>query len=96
MIAKIEGNSSLQGTGSWCIGKSMTALGIRHLLRGSVFRPFTVHAEGKSFHVLHPEFAALTGPGKTLILLHKEDNAFDLVDVEVIARVEVHEAKGRG
>jgi hypothetical protein len=74
----------------------MTADELRGLLRGAVFRPFTVHAEGKSFYVPHPEFAALTGPGKTLILLHKDDNAFDLLDVDLIARVEVHEPSGQG
>ena len=69
----------------------MTSDEVRQLLRGSSFRPFTVFGEGKSFLVPHPEFAALTGPGKTLIILHKEDNAFDLLDVDLIARVEVHE-----
>lgn len=73
----------------------MTTLELRQLLRGSAFRPFTVYAEGKSFHVPHPEFATLTGPGKTLILLHKDDNGFDLVDVELIVRVEVHDPQGR-
>ncbi len=37
------------------------------------------------------EFAALTGVGQTLIILHKGDNGFGLLDVPLIARVEVHE-----
>jgi len=73
----------------------MTSGELRQLLRGTAFRPFTVHAEGKAFHVPHLDFAALTGPGKTLILLHGDDNAFDLLDVDLIARVEVHEPSGR-
>lgn len=28
--------------------------------------------------------------------MHKEDNGFDLVDVDLIARVEVQEERGRG
>ena len=28
----------------------------------------------------------MTGPGKTLIILHKDDNAFDLLDVSLITR----------
>ena len=71
----------------------MTAGEIRQLLRGSAFRPFTVYANGKSFRISHPEFAALTGPGETLIVLHKDDNGFDLVDVPLIARVEVHDPR---
>jgi hypothetical protein len=68
----------------------MTAEELRPLLRASASRPFTVHADGKSFPISHREFAFLTGPGQTLIILHKEDNGFDLVDVELIVRVEVH------
>lgn len=72
---------------------AMTADELRQLLRRSAFRPFTVFAEGKAFFIPHPEFAALTGPGKTLIVLHKDDNAFDLLDVDLIARVEVQEPR---
>jgi hypothetical protein len=64
---------------------------LRPLLHGAAFRPFTVYAEGKAFTIRHPEFAALTPPGRTLIVLHKDDNAFDLVDVELIERIKVHE-----
>lgn len=70
---------------------TMTADELRQLIRSSTFRPFTVYAEGKSFFVPHPEFVALTGPGRTLIILHKDDNGFDLLDVALIARVEVQE-----
>jgi len=54
---------------------------------------FAVHADGKSFHISQPEFAALTGPGQTLIILHKHDNGFDLVVVSLIARVEGHDPR---
>jgi hypothetical protein len=69
----------------------MTTSEIRQLLRGAASRPFTVHADGKTYFIDHPELAALTPPGKTLVVFHKEDNAFDLVDLELIVRVEVHE-----
>jgi hypothetical protein len=72
----------------------MTAEEMRPMLRVSAFRPFTVFAGDQSFHIAHPEFAALTGPGQTLIVLHKEDNGFDLLDVSLIGRVEVHEPTG--
>ena len=70
----------------------MTGDELKQLLRTSAFRPFTVYAEGKAFLIPQPEFAALTGPGRTLIVLHKEDNGFDLLDVNLIARAEVHES----
>jgi len=72
----------------------MTTAELRPLLRGAAFRPFTVYAEGKAFTIRHPEFAVLTGRGRTLIVLHKNDDAFDLLDVDLIARAEVHERVG--
>lgn len=74
----------------------MTTDELRQLLRGAAFRPFTVYTDGKAFVIPHPEFAALTPPGKTLIVFHKDDNAFDLLDVELIARVEVQEPQPTG
>ena len=59
----------------------MTTEAVRQLLRGSVFRPFTVYADGKPYHVPHPEFAMLTPPGRTLVVMHQNDNALDLLDV---------------
>jgi len=44
--------------------KNMIADELKQLLRGSAFRPFTVHAEGRDFLISHPEFAALSPPGR--------------------------------
>jgi len=70
----------------------MTGDELRQMLRGAAFRPFTVYAEGKGFHVPHPESAALTPNGRTLIVMHKEDAALDLLDVALIARAEIQES----
>ena len=71
----------------------MTGDELRQLLRSSAFRPFTVYTDGKEFFIPHPEFAALSGPwtgsGQTLVIFHKEDNGFDLLDVGLVSRVEV-------
>jgi len=72
---------------------ALTADELRQLLRGSVFRPFTVHAEGKDFLISHPEFAALSPRGDTLIIFHKDDSAFEILDVSLIERIAVHESK---
>jgi hypothetical protein len=69
----------------------MTTAELRQLLRGAAFRPFTVYAEGKGFFIPHPEFATLTPRGGTLIVMHKDDDALDLLDVSLIARAEIHE-----
>ena len=71
----------------------MTADELRQLLRGSAFRPFTVYVGEQAFHIGHPEFATLTPRGQTLIVLHKDDEAFDILDVALIGRAVVHEAK---
>jgi len=69
----------------------MTTDELRQMLRGAAFRPFTVYAEGKAFFVPDPEFAMLTPRGGTLIVMHKDDDALDLLDVGLIARAEIHE-----
>jgi len=75
----------------------MSADELRTLLRANPFQPFTVYLpRDKPFTVPHPDFAALTPPGRTLIVLHGEDNGFDLLDVPLISRVEVHQATSSG
>jgi hypothetical protein len=74
--------------------KTMNADELKQLLRGSAFRPFTVHAEGADFLISHPEFAALSPRGDTLIIFHKDDSAFDILDVSLIARTAVHGKNG--
>ena len=67
---------------------------IRSLLRASPFRPFTiVMASEKTFHVPHPDFAFLTPPGMALIIGRAENNAVDILDVPLIARIEVPELR---
>jgi hypothetical protein len=74
----------------------MTTEELRQMLQRSAFRPFTVYAEGKAFFIPHPEFAFLTGRGGTLVVLHKDDDALDLLDVSLIARAEIHDSAKRG
>ena len=76
-------------------GEGMRTDELRQLLRGSAFRPFTVYVGEQGFHVPHPEFAALTPRGQTLIVLHKDDEAFDILDVALIGRAEVQQRKAK-
>jgi hypothetical protein len=74
-------------------GEGMTTDELRQMLRSAAFRPFTVYAEGKAYFIPHPEFATLTPRGRTLIVMHKDNDALDLLDVSLIARAEIHERK---
>lgn len=77
--------------------RAVTADELRQLLHASPFRPFTVYlASEKAFPIRHADFAALTPKGRTLIVMHADDEAFEILDVPLIARVEVHNAKHSG
>ena len=73
----------------------MNAAELKQLLHASPFRPFTVYlASEKAFAVPHVDFAALSPTGRTLIVFRKEDGVFDILDVPLIARLEVQETAG--
>ena len=70
----------------------MNAAELKQVLHATPFRPFTVHlARDKAFSVPHEDFAALSPNGRTLIVFRKEDGVFDILDVPLIARLEVQE-----
>lgn len=70
---------------------------LKQLLHGSPFRPFTVYLPNdKAFAVPHQDFAWLTPKGRTLVVALADKDAFDLLDVALIARVEVQEQIGTG
>ena len=87
------GNAALAKSRAAWQRKGMNAAELRHLLHATPFRPFTVYlASEKAFAVPHTDFAALSPAGRTLIVFRKEDGAFDILDVPLIARLEVQEA----
>lgn len=49
-------------------------------------------ASEKFFIIPHPDFALLTPKGRTLVVSHVDNEAVDLLDVALIAGVEIHEA----
>ena len=69
---------------------------IRSLLRATPFRPFTVVLiSERSYHIPHQDFAFLNPSGQVLIVAKAENNSFDILDVPLIARVEVPEKPAR-
>jgi len=68
---------------------SMKADELRTLLRTSPFRPITICTGSKKRYTIpHPEFAALSPDGDTLIIFLPQ-GGHDVVDVPWIERVEV-------
>ena len=75
----------------------MKADEIRTLLKAAPFRPFTVYLAGdKSFRVPHLEFASLSPTGRTMIIFYNDKEAFEILDVPLIAWIEVHETTSSG
>ena len=70
---------------------------IRILLKATPFKPFTVYMPSeKSFLVPHPEFALLTQTGRTLVISYSDKEAVEILDVPLIARVEVQQTSAAG
>ncbi len=63
---------------------------IRSLLQAAPFKPFTVFTVSeKAYPVPHPDFAFLTPNGQMLIIARADSGTVDLLDVPLIARIEV-------
>lgn len=62
---------------------------LRNLMRAQPFRPFTIHLpEGRQVQVVHHDFALLSPDGRTL-LAYGPDNSLNMIDVMLIASIEV-------
>ncbi|MFN0012078.1 MAG: hypothetical protein ACKVS8_10585 [Phycisphaerales bacterium] len=74
----------------------MTIEQLRRTHAARPFRPFTIHvADGRSFKISHPEFLAITGAGRTVIVGSERDDSFEVVDLLLVTTLQVHE-NGRG
>ena len=67
----------------------MDAIAIRQVLGQRPFQPFVLHlADGRGLEVGHPEFASISQSGRRVIV-EKEDDTFEIVDVLLVNNVEV-------
>jgi hypothetical protein len=67
----------------------MDALAITEILRQQPFRPFILYlADGRAFDVPHTDFISISRNGRRVIV-EKEDNSFEIIDVPLINSVEV-------
>lgn len=57
---------------------------VRRMLQAQPFQPFEIYlADGRSLPVDHPEFLAITPPGRT-ISIGLNDGTFEIVDLLVV------------
>jgi hypothetical protein len=74
----------------------MTGEQIRRLYQATPFQPFRVHmANRRSVDVPHPDFMHLTPTGRRLII-DREDDSSEIIDVLLITSVETLAKNGRG
>lgn len=67
----------------------MEALAIQEFLHQQPFRPFILHlADGRAFEAPHTDFISISRNGRRVIV-EKEDNSFEIIDVPLINSVEV-------
>ncbi len=68
---------------------------IKQVIQATPFRPFTVETgSGKRLHGKHPDYVSLSPAGRTLIVYDDKDG-MEIVDVFLIASIEVAGAKTR-
>jgi hypothetical protein len=73
----------------------MTTDRLRDALSAVPFRPFTIHmADDRSLRIAQPEHVAYHQGGRTAIVI-KDDESFEVVDLRLVASLEVTAAGGR-
>jgi hypothetical protein len=76
-------------SGLWQI-ETVNVNELRRLLQASPFRPLTLRmGSNKMYSIPHPEFAALSPEGETLVVWLSRKGGADLLDVALIESVEV-------
>jgi len=73
----------------------MTTEQFATVLHQAPFRPFTIHmADGRVFHVSHPDYVARSKSGRTVIVFGDGDD-YSVLDLLVMSEIEVHASNGR-
>lgn len=67
----------------------MTVQQLRNAHRATPFRPFTIRmADGRSFHVPHPDFLSMSPTGRTVIV-YQDDEEFSILDLLLMTEIEM-------
>jgi hypothetical protein len=73
---------------------SMTTEQFRSTLQLRPFKPFTIRmADGRTFEVPHPDFAAQSPSGRTVIVF-RDDDSYSLLDLLLMTELDVHSSNG--
>lgn len=68
----------------------MTTQQFQDAMRQAPFKPFTIHmADGRVFHVSHPDFVARSPTGQTVIV-YGMDGRYSVLDLSLMSELEVH------
>ncbi len=65
---------------------------LRETLHAAPFKPFTIHvADGRSLHVPHPDFIAIDGNGRLVIVISPahQSPSYSVIDAPLITQLEV-------
>ncbi len=66
----------------------MTIQQLRAAHKATPFQPFTVHmADGRAFHVPHPDFLFMSPTGRTVIIC-QEDDEFSILDLLLMTEIQ--------
>lgn len=67
----------------------MTIQQLRAAHRAAPFKPFTIHmADGRAFHVPHPDFMFMSPTGRTVIICQENDE-FSILDLLLMTEIEM-------
>ena len=67
----------------------MTIQQLRAAHKATPFRPFKVHmADGRHFHVPHPDFLSMSPSGRTIIV-YQENEDFSILDLLLMTEIEM-------
>jgi hypothetical protein len=72
---------------------------LRSVMHAAPFQPFTIHvADGRSLPVPHPDFIAIMGSGRSVVVTSpvEKESSFSIVDVPLITQLEVHGLRADG
>jgi hypothetical protein len=62
---------------------------LRRTHRATPFQPFTIGmADGRQFHIPHPDFLSMSPAGRTAVIFHPDDSA-SIVDLLLMAELEL-------
>jgi hypothetical protein len=73
----------------------MTVEQLREVLKADPFRPFIIHlADGRNIAVKHRDYLASSPSGRTIIV-YQPDDSFNVIDLLLVADLEVSNGKSR-